>query len=130
MLIGRLAGKDDFGEFAFDAERAKDFGRDLQFKAAARRAPRLGAGVVSLRTAFRRCLSPDAPNGDLNARIAASVLACFPEEVFDSTGQFRSLWLQRLWNAASDAEGMIAESLAPTPLGRMRAEGGRMKGEW
>jgi hypothetical protein len=116
VLIGRLAGEDDFGEFAFDAERASDFGRDLQFQSRRAGGRHVWAmALVSLRTAFRRCLSPNAPNGDLNARIASSVLACFPGEVFDSTGQFRSLWMQRLWNAASDAQGMIAELLAPTP---------------
>ena len=116
VLIGRLAGGDDFGEFAFDAERARDFGRDLHFQSRRPGGRHVWAmTLTSLRTAFCRCLAPASPNGDLNRRIASSVLACFPAEVFDSTGQFRSLWLQRLWNAASDAQGMIAELLAPMP---------------
>ena len=79
VLIGRLAGKDDFGEFAFDAERASDFGRDLQFQSRRAGGRHVWAlTLASLRTAFCRCLSPNAPNGDLNARIASSVLACFP----------------------------------------------------
>ena len=53
-----------------------------------------------------------SPNADLNARIATAILSCFPAELFDSTGQFRSLWLLRLFNATSDAQGMIAELLA------------------
>ncbi len=128
VLLGRLAGECDFGEFAFDAERAGDFGRDLQFQSRRPGGRHVWAmTLVSLRTAFCRCLAPVSPNGDLNSRIAASVLACFPAEVFDSTGQFRSVWLQRLCNTASDAQGMIAELLAPTPGRRMLEEGGRMK---
>ena len=54
-------------------------------------------------------LSPESPNAELNARIAASILACFPAELFDSTGLLRSLWLMRLTNVAEDTQGMIDE---------------------
>ena len=72
--------------------------------------------VSSLRAAFRQGLEPLSPNADLNDRIAASILCCFPADLFDSTGQFHSLWLVRLGNAASDAQGMIEELLSPEPL--------------
>ena len=52
--------------------------------------------LASLRKAFQRELGPVSPNADLNAGIAAGVLACFPTELFDTTGLFRSLWLMRM----------------------------------
>ena len=114
LLIGYLAGLDPVSEFAFEPARADDFARDLRFmgrRPAGRQAWPLV--VSSLHAAFRKGLSNESPNGDLNARIAAAILSCFPAELFDSTGQFRSLWMQRLSNATSDAQGMIADLLGP-----------------
>ena len=39
---------------------------------------------------------PSVPTPISNAGIATAILSCFPAELFDSTGQFRSLWLLRL----------------------------------
>ena len=113
MLIGYLTGLEDVSEFAVDPVRAGDFSEDLQYQA------RMEGGrhawplvLASLRAAFRQGLGPVSPNADLNAKIAASVLSCFPPDLFDSTGMFRSLWLSRLSCITSDAEGMIDELLA------------------
>ena len=67
---------------------------------------------ASLRAAFSRGLGPTSPNYDLNGRIAAAILSCFSGDLFDSTGLFRSLWMVRTAQAASDAQGMIDELLA------------------
>ena len=82
--------------------------------------------LSSLRAAFRQGLTAESPNGDLNARIAAAILSCFPPELFDSTGQFRSLWLLRLANATADAQGMIAELLSPEPASLPPGDGRRI----
>ena len=117
LLIGYLAGHDDVSEFAIEPERARDFAEDLRSQSQCPGGRQAWPLVVSsLRAAFRRGLEPLSPNADLNARIAASILCCFPADLFDSTGQFRSLWLVRLGNAASDAQGMIEELLSPEPL--------------
>jgi hypothetical protein len=108
LLVGHLAGIHDVGEFAFDPQRAQDFAGDLQYRSdlqGGRQAWPLA--LASLRVAFRQELSPQSPNADLNARIAASILSCFPPELFDSTGLLRSLWLMRLTNVAEDTQGMI-----------------------
>ena len=82
--------------------------------------------MASLRTAFQRELGAVSPNGDLNAAIASGILACFPSELFDSTGLFRSLWLMRITSAAEDAQVMIEELLAPErPDSVSRHYGGR-----
>jgi hypothetical protein len=68
--------------------------------------------LASLRAAFGQGLGPTSPNADLNGQIAVSVLSSFPPELFDAVGLFQSLWLLRLSNVASDAQGMVAELLA------------------
>ena len=108
MLVGYLGGLYGTGEFAIDPERASDFAEDLSYRS------RLEGGrhawpliQASLRAGFARGLTPHSPNADLNHKIAVSILACFQPEVFDGTGLFRSVWLTRLTNVTSDAQGLI-----------------------
>ena len=118
LLVGYLARHGDVAEFAFDVDRAVEFSRDLEFqtdRTGGRQAwPLLQA---SLRAAFQRGLAPVSPNEDLNAQIASAILSCFPADLFDSTGLFRSLWLHRMSNVTSDVQGMIDSA------GRLRAGG-------
>ena len=112
--MGGLLQMNNVREFAVDAERADDFAIDLAQQrnhAGGRHAWRMT--LVSLRNAFQAGLSPVAANPDANARIAAGILGCFHEELFDSTGMLRSLWMIRLSANASDAQGMIRELLEP-----------------
>jgi hypothetical protein len=108
LLVGHLARYGDVAEFAIDVQRAVEFSQDLDFQtdaAGGRQAwPLMQA---SLRAAFKRGLAPVSPNEDLNAQIASAILSCFPADLFDSTGLFRSLWLHRMSNVTSDVEGMI-----------------------
>ncbi len=113
LLVGYLTGLEDVAEFAIDPERARDFAEDLRYRsnlAGGRQAWPLV--LSSLRAAFQQGLIGDSPNTDLNAQIASSVLACFPAELFDSTGMFRSLWLMRLTNMVGDTEGMLQSLIA------------------
>jgi hypothetical protein len=126
LLIGYLAGLDAAAEFAFEPARAQDFARDLRLQSSSPGGRQAWPLVLSsLRAAFRHGLSPLSPNADLNAGIATAILSCFPAELFDSTGQFRSLWLMRLFGATNDAEGMIAELLSPEPAPGALGGGGR-----
>ena len=108
MLVGYLAGLHDISEFAIDPERAEDFAEDLSYRnqlLGGRHAwPLIQA---SLRANFSKGLASDSPNGDLNQKIATSILSCFPPEVFDGTGLFRSIWMTRLSSVTGDAQGMI-----------------------
>ncbi len=116
LLVGYLAELDPACQFAFEPQRARDFAGDLRFQSHCRGGRHAWPLVLSsLRAAFRQGLSTVSPNADLNARIATAILSCFPAEIFDSTGQFRSLWLLRLSNATADAQGMIAELLSVEP---------------
>ncbi len=126
LLVGNLQSLHDVSEFAFDPQRSKDFAEDMQYRG------RLQGGrhvwpliQASLRAAFRHGLGSESPNADLNARIAAGVLSCFPPEVFDSTGLMRSLWLMRLTSAAEDTQGMIDALLAPERSGTISQMSGK-----
>lgn len=116
MLIGRFDGVYGVDEFAIDPQRAEDFAED---QSAWRESPqnRLAwpLALASLRASFQHGLSDVSPNADLNARIAGGILACFPPDLFLSSGVFRSLWMLRLATAAEDVQGMIDELLEPEP---------------
>jgi hypothetical protein len=118
-LIGYLVPLGDLSEFAIDPARAKDFSQDLRDEGV-----HPGRRIVwsliltSLRTSFRQESQSESPNADLNQRIAAGILACFPGDLFDSTGQFQSLWLIRLHSSAADAQIMLEELLSPSPVSK------------
>jgi hypothetical protein len=123
LLVGHLAVMHDVSEFAFDPQRAREFAQDFQQRGSYAGGRHVWPLVLaSLRAAFRQGLSPQSPNADLNARIAAAILACFPADLFDSTGLLRSLWLMRLTNSVEDTEGMIDDLLT---LERPALKGGR-----
>jgi len=114
LLIGHLLDACDVSEQAFDPDRAREFADDLrrEFRASARQHT-WKITLISLRAAFRDVLSPVSPNPELNAQVAAGIIACFPHGAFDSTGVIQSLWMLRLANTANDAQGMIDELLSP-----------------
>ena len=113
QLIGYLMGLEDVGRFAVNPDRARDFAEDLSC-----RSPMAGGRLAwplllaSLRAAFASGLAPTSPNGDLNARIAASILSSLQPELCDAIGLLRTAWLLRMTNVTDDAEGMIGSLLA------------------
>jgi hypothetical protein len=113
LLVGHLAGRYGVSEFAFDPPRAEDFARDFHDRSQ-RRGGRQAWPLVlaSVRMAFRQGLGPESPNAELNARIGAAILSCFPADLFDSTGLMHSLWLMRLRNVTEDAQVLIEDLLA------------------
>jgi hypothetical protein len=116
LLVGYLYGLGDLSEFAIEHDRAKDFSRDLRQEGV-----HPGRRIVwplilsSLRACFRQELTAESPNADVNLRIGAGIIGCFPSDLFDSTGQFQSLWLVRLNNSASDAQILLGELLDSPP---------------
>ncbi|NQT36827.1 MAG: hypothetical protein HQ581_05025 [Planctomycetes bacterium] len=112
MLVGYLAGMHDISEFAIDPHRARDFAEDIHYGSQLKGGQSAWPLVIaSLRAAFRQNLDPVSPNSDLNAKIAAGILSCFRPELFDSIGVFQSLWLLRLTNTATDAQGLVEDLL-------------------
>ena len=116
MLVGCLVDLEDVSEFAVDPDRAKDFADGLSCRhhqAGGRHARSLV--LASLQAAFRHGLAPVSPNAEFNARIGEAVISCFPSELFDSTGVFRSAWLMRIASFTNDAQGMIEDLLGANP---------------
>ena len=75
---------------------------------------------ASLSNAYQNRLVGSTTNGDLNARIVSAIIGAFPQEAFDSSGAYRSLWLERLTTPASDSEflveGLLAEETPREPV--------------
>lgn len=106
VLLGYLISCCRVGEFAFDASRVEDFATSLNNQYTSPEAVK-SLLMVSLRSTFKTGFSMDCPNAFMNSQICESVLACYGNDLFESTGQFRSLWQVRLAHAAKDTMGMI-----------------------
>ncbi len=112
MLLGYLAGQHEVGEFAFSVQRARDFAADLRDERhAAPNDQPWRLAVMSLRAAFSGDRAGASPNGDLNRRIAASILACFHNELFDSVGMLQSPWTLRVSQIADDTADLVDDLL-------------------
>ena len=108
VLLGNLWPLHDLAEFAFDPARAREFSDDLQQQGQQPGGQQAWPLMLSsLRAAFQQVPLAPSPNADLNAKLGAGVLACFPSGLFDSTGLLRSLWLARLQTTTDDAQGML-----------------------
>ncbi len=124
LLVGGLLERDEFNQFAIDPERAREFAADFRER---RRQPLAQHSwqltLASLKSAFRAERDNHSGNARVNTRIASAIVACFPPELFDATGVLQSLWVVRLTNAATDAQGMIDELVRldhETPAGSSR----------
>lgn len=112
LLVGRLSELQEVSEFASDPRRAREFARELrEQEAIAGDQTSWRVSMSAMRAAFHESLRHESPHLDLNARIGAAVMGCFPGDVFNGVGQFQSLWALRLFATATDAAGMI-EALA------------------
>jgi hypothetical protein len=113
LLVGHICLEHDVSRFAPNPDTALEFASDLRHQQAwSAESQAWPLALASLRAAFRQGTSNPTPNGDLNRRIAAGVLACLPPELFDATGLVQSLWMTRIARAADDAEGLISEMFA------------------
>ena len=108
MLLGYLMVEHDVSDFAFDAERVRDFAEGAEQEAAD------GNDVHTwslLKTSLASAFGPDKtsvlPNSDLNQEILYGVFSTFGPDFYDAIGSFSSLWRCRLDHIASDAELMI-----------------------
>jgi hypothetical protein len=86
LLLGHVLLVADSSELAFDADLAREFADELR----AEPAWQPGGGAWSLALSSLKASFPRpkiaSRQAELNARIGAAVLACFPQEVFDSAG--------------------------------------------
>jgi hypothetical protein len=110
MLLAHLSPLIDTMEFAVDAARARDFADDLTPHAStAERTLTCQIVQASLSASLAQALDDRSPNGDLNRKIAAAILACMPESLLASGEIAGSLWLERMSRTAAGAQEMIDE---------------------
>jgi hypothetical protein len=113
MLLGSLGTQIRADDFAHVPARAEEFSHDFdRSRQPGLRKQAWGLVAASLRETFEPHLNATAPNADLNTRIGGSILACFPAEVFDSTGMYHGLWDLRVTTMASDAQQLVEQLLA------------------
>ncbi len=97
MLLGSLLPSSSVRQFAFDARHPYSFATDVGLHAIP---PRnrfdLALFITWLNLSSREHDLRHPANPDLNERIANSVLAIFSEDLFNETGQIKSLWQARL----------------------------------
>lgn len=121
MLVGFLARKFNVAEFAADAARAQEFAADFGDR------PAWQPGQVawrllrtSLRGGFRRTRPPlSVMDAELNAKIAMTMLDCFPPQDVQDCGLCRTLWLYQLSNAANETHNLM-EELCGLEFGHIR----------
>ena len=107
MLLAYLVDRHEVAEFAFNAQRCRDFASDLRYESNLPGGHAWKLALASLRAAFHNGLTASGPNQDLNQRIASSILACFHSDLFDSSGLLKSLWMVRLDHVADDTQGLL-----------------------
>lgn len=107
MLLAFLVGE-DVVEFAFEPARVRSYAADLATGNLDEPNP-AALLQTTLRSLVRHALVDSSPNADLNARLAAAVLAGFSSNLFDDHGLFRSLWLLRLTKTADDAQRLMSD---------------------
>jgi hypothetical protein len=124
ILLGGLSHACDATEFAVDRQRACQFARSLtQRRYQPGGAWAWRATLSAMRGAFETGLSVVAANPQANARVAASILGCFPGHVFDSIGVPQSPWMVRLAAAAADTRATRGQPIGPPPAGPLADPG-------
>ncbi len=112
MLLAHLDPEADIEPLAFDVHRVRDFADDIKSEMTKPIAAMGGQLLVqAAHSAFAHYGGETSPSEELNEQIAAAVMTCFHGELFDSLGLLPSIYMQRLQNVSSDAEGMIEELL-------------------
>jgi len=108
MLLSLLKLRDGVTEFAFDPQRVRDWADvggvgDRSWKGN----PNTSLALSALAGARQEAHGTLTENEDLNWKIASSVLACLPPELFDSLGHPISAFQQSLIQVVADSQGQL-----------------------
>lgn len=118
LLVGHLACREDVSELAADPKRSREFARELRS-----REDTWPLVWAALRGSVAAEVTRPSPNPDLNAEIAASIVASFSPELFDSTGLLRCGWMARLWTTSHETQGLIDELFASERVEASHSDG-------
>jgi len=98
LLLAYLAPHVATDEFAVDAARVGDFALDAREHLRSRASSDMAVTMIiaGMRSSLAPLTKVRAPNADLNVEIATALVGGFLPDFFDSHGQLRSPWLERL----------------------------------
>lgn len=122
VLLGHLVLKYDVEEFAFDPERAREFGHEqANHDVADASRPVWELIFAGLRIAFSTMSRPGARDCH-HREIVGAILSTFPSEAFETSGQLKSLARMRLERSRSLPESPATGFLSTYPE-KSRSEG-------
>lgn len=104
LLLGHLVLQHGMHAFAFEPERALDFGTtQVEQPSSPRRNQVWQLYILCLQGAFADVHAAHPLFDQFRLQIARAMLACFPPELFGDDGLLKSAWLRRLDAPARDA---------------------------
>jgi hypothetical protein len=107
-LLAHLAPVIDISPWVIDRERAADFTQDLRENPSL---PHITIEYVttSIRAASRADAAAISPNGDLNQKLAATIVSCLPHGCVNAAALPLPLWIERLSNMAEETQDLLDE---------------------
>jgi len=123
LLLGHLVRRFALADFAYDLDRALDFGEEQLSESWGTRHHRVwDLYLLCLRSAFPDHRLPGGIEGEWREELFQSILGSFPAEVFLDDGMLKSIRLQRILHASSRREGPPAAArFASSRLGKLLA---------
>lgn len=113
LLLAYLSQHGAVDEFAFDAERVRDFATDLREDGVFEgRAESWLLLLASLRNAFQQGYSTGSLNADLNKQLAAIVIRSIPAHRMHDMELPGAMWQVRLERLTSETEGLVNQLFA------------------
>lgn len=129
LLAGHVIRKYGLADFAFEIDRALDFGEEQLRNTGSRWESIWNLYSVCLRSNFPDVSLPDGFQAECRDEVFRAILRCLPGALFIDDGRLKSVRLQRLLNASTlpegpPPEGSLAGILAAIPaLPRSRTSG-------
>ncbi|MGE5194443.1 MAG: hypothetical protein ACM3U2_18290 [Deltaproteobacteria bacterium] len=116
LLLGHLVRRYALADFAYDLERALDFG-DEQVRESwgTRRIPIWDLYFLCLNSGFPRSGLPGGVHGIWREELIESILGCFTPEMFHSDGPLMSVRLRRLMSSGARRECPSGPGRLPGP---------------
>lgn len=116
MLLGHIAADTDVNNFGYDQDRVREFGSDIRGQR--RKLDRHAKWILLLESALDAFadLNPEPANGDLNQRIADTMMGCLGSALFDREGLRQPMWISRIMHMTEDTQALVDQLLSSDEL--------------
>ncbi|MBI3863896.1 MAG: hypothetical protein HY290_18560 [Planctomycetia bacterium] len=106
LLVGHVVRRFGLADFAYDADRALEFGDEQDREARGTRQDQIwDLYFLCLRSSFPEFILPGGVHGERRTEVCRSILSSFPESLFLGDGTMISTGLMRILAGDSVAEG-------------------------